>query len=380
MTEVNHAPRGVKLVLAVVGIAAVAIVVTGFMSRSADSEEVEQWTQERLLPTVAVTAPENKQNTMPLKLAGRLEAFKQASIYARVDGYVAEWHYDIGSSVSKGDVLAVLDTPELDEQLMQAEADLARADADLELADATVSRWRKLIATKAVTAQDVENRENTFRAAQAQKSSAEANFRRLQVQKDLAKIIAPFDGVVTMRNKDIGDLINAGADNSMPIFQVVQNQPLRLNVNVPQKYIRQLSFEQAASIEVPELPGKAFPAEVARTNMAVDTQTGTTIVQLMVDNQGGNLLPGGFASVELPLTGESNVLTIPASALIFNADGLSVATVTAENKLEVKPVKLSRDLGREVEILSGLSADDKIVMNPPDGAQTGQAVRVIAGS
>lgn len=361
---------------------AAIIVVTGIMSRQANSEQVAEWTQARLIPAVSVTQPVTGEATQSLTLAGRLQAFKQASIYARVDGYVKEWHHDIGALVTEGEVLAELDTPELDQQLIQAQADVDRFSADVALARSTLDRWKKLVATNAVTAQELEQRENSYRAAQAQLASAKANVNRLQVQNDLAMIPAPFDGVVVARNKDIGDLINAGSDDSEPLFMLASTHPLRLNVQVPQKFARQIQKGTQAEVSVPESPGSRYEAEVVRSNSAVDRHTGTMLVQLILDNQDNSLLPGGYASVNLPLSANAAMLTVPVSALIFNANGLSVATVSGagdNTTVSLKAIEPGRDLGRDIEIASGIDATDRVITNPPDGIENGDVVRVVNG-
>ena len=381
--HIQSGSRRGKLALACFGVAAVAVVITGVLSRQADSEEVATWTQERLIPTVSVVKPTYGVNTEQLDLAGRLQPFRQASIYARVDGYIKSWDHDIGALVKAGDILAELDTPELDEQMMQARADVTRSKADVELADSTVKLWRKLVESNAVTAQELEQRENSYRSAAAALESAEANLRRLEVQKNLASVPAPFDGVVVARNKDTGDLINAGSDDSIPLFRLAATETLRLNVDVPQKFARQMSSGVTATITVPEDPSAQYEGKIVRSNSAVDPQTGTMMVQLLVDNAEGHLLPGSYASVSLPLASAEPMITVPASALIFNAEGLSVAVIddTAETaRVKVVPVTVARDLGRNIEITRGITNNADVISNPPDGIKTGHEVRVVSNS
>lgn len=369
------------LVLLLMGCIAITVVITGLLARNANSIEVSQWTQERLLPTVSVTKPENNETTDLLELAGRLQAYKQSAIYARVDGYINNWYFDIGDKVVQGDILAELDTPELDAQLLAAIADSKRSQAELELAESTVKRWRNLVKTKAVSEQDLAQRESEYRAAQAQLESATARVRQLEIQKSLALVKAPFDGIITARNKDTGDLINAGSHNSEPLFRLATTGQLRLNVFVPQKSAQHVTVGSKASVTVPDYPNKKYDAEVARTNTVVDPQSGTMMVQIIINNQSGELLSGAYANVLLPLSSNSAMVTVPSSALIFNADGLSLAIVEVTDgetaSVQIQPVEIARDLGRTVEIIQGIGEHQMIIANPPDGIQNGDRVRVV---
>ena len=369
------------LVLLLMGCIAITVVITGLLARNANSIEVSQWTQEHLLPTVSVTKPENNETTDLLELAGRLQAYKQSAIYARVDGYINNWYFDIGDKVVQGDILAELDTPELDAQLLAAIADSKRSQAELELAESTVKRWRNLVKTKAVSEQDLAQRESEYRAAQAQLESATARVRQLEIQKSMALVKAPFDGIITARNKDTGDLINAGSDNSEPLFRLATTGQLRLNVFVPQKSAQHVTVGSKASVTVPDYPNKTYDAEVARTNTVVDPQSGTMMVQIIINNQSGELLSGAYANVLLPLSSNSAMVTVPSSALIFNADGLSLAIVEVTDgetaSVQIQPVEIARDLGRTVEIIQGIGEHQMIIANPPDGIQNGDRVRVV---
>jgi RND family efflux transporter MFP subunit len=369
------------LVLLLMGCIAITVVITGLLARNANSIEVSQWTQERLLPTVSVTKPENNETTDLLELAGRLQAYKQSAIYARVDGYINNWYFDIGDKVVQGDILAELDTPELDAQLLTAIADSKRSQAELELAESTVKRWRNLVKTKAVSEQDLAQRESEYRAAQAQLESATARVRQLEIQKSLALVKAPFDGIITARNKDTGDLINAGSDSSEPLFRLATTGQLRLNVFVPQKSAQHVTVGSKASVTVPDYPNKTYDAEVVRTNTVVDPQSGTMMVQIILNNQSGELLSGAYANVLLPLSSNSAMVTVPSSALIFNADGLSLAIVEVTDgetaSVQIQPVEIARDLGRTVEIIQGIGEHQMIIANPPDGIQNGDRVRVV---
>ena len=372
---------GVKLtvLLMLLAIVAVTVVIAGMISRSADSAEVAQWTAQRQIPVVSTTNPVKAVNTEDLQLAGRLQALKQASIYARVNGYIRRWHTDIGTRVQQGDVLAELDTPELDELLNAARAEVKRMEAQLELTASTLTRWQNLVETNAVSEQELAQRESEYRVAVAQLDVAKAQVRQLAVQKGMAIIKAPFSGVIVARNIDIGDLINAGSENSEPLFELAATNQLRLNVQVPQKFAPQIQVGSQGTVSVPEYRGTYYAAEVTRSASAIDPQNGTVMVQLLIDNNNDALLPGAYANVRLPVSSPAPVLTIPASAIIFNASGLSVATLNEDNEgstsVELKSVKIARDLGRVIEIAEGLTEKDSVITNPPDGIASGEVVR-----
>lgn len=378
----QHGTLKLYLLLLLLAVAATGIVVNGLLVRKADSTEVSDWTQQRLLPTVSVVTPEQGILTASLQLTGRLQAYQQAAIFARVDGYIKDWYYDIGDKVARDDTLALLDTPVIDQQLLAAQADATRNSAELVLAEITLKRWQDLVASKAVSEQDIAQRESEYQAAKAQLEATQARVRQLEIQKSLAQIKAPFDGVITARHKDIGDLIMAGTASSEPLFQLATTEQLRLNVFVPQKYAARLSLGNTASLTVPDRPEKTFSAQITRSNTVVDTQSGTVTMQLLIDNPTGELLAGAYAKVEFPLSAGSPVLTVPASALIFNALGLSVAVVDAAQagtaNVSIIPVSIARDLGSKIEIQQGLTLKDQVIANPPDGISTGDRVRIVS--
>ncbi|MGO3423943.1 MAG: efflux RND transporter periplasmic adaptor subunit [Pseudoalteromonas distincta] len=378
MSNLNKSSAiSIKVVVPLCLLGAAAVAVAGVYSRHIDSQEVADWTAQQMLPTVSVTRPELMQTSKPLTLAGRIAADKQAVLHARVDGYIKDWHHDLGSFVNKGELLAELDTPSLDEQFLQAEADLRRAESNLKMARTTAERWQKLSSTHAVTIQDVEQRETSLLAAKADLDVAKALLRKLQVEKSLARIVAPFSGVITARNKDIGDLINAGSDDDQALFTLAQTDYVRVSIDVPQKYAKQVVKGAEAFINVPEYHERHFIGHMSVINGAVNSKTGTVRMQLRVDNSDNALLPGGYAQVEIPLTNDASTLTLPASAIIFNADGLSVATSDENGLVLVKPIKVLRDLGRIIEISQGLSESDSVIVNPPDGVIDGDKVIVI---
>jgi RND family efflux transporter MFP subunit len=315
-----------------------------------------------------------------LDLPGRLQAYISAPIYARVPGYLKDWKHDIGGKVKAGDLLAEIDTPDLDQQLMQARAALSVAQANAKLAQITAERWQSLANTDAVAKQDVDQRTFTWNANVAQVKAARANVDQLVAEEGFKRLIAPFDGIVTARDTDIGALINVGAGGGQELFIVSETKKLRVYVNVPQNYVPSVPPGTKATIRVPEHPDKTYSGTVEASAQAVIPSTGTTLMQLIVDNSAGELMPGDYASMHLQITAPANVLSVPSSALIFDAKGLSIATVNADNHVVLKPVTIQRDLGAVIEIGSGLSPNDRVIENPPDGIGTGAEVRLAAAA
>jgi RND family efflux transporter MFP subunit len=371
-------PRRLRLVGAVFVLLAIAVVAYGMGSRAAQNSRLHDLTEAQAVPTVAIVAPTNVENHEGLELPGRLQAYISAPIYARVPGYLKSWKYDIGGKVKAGDVLAEIDTPDLDQQLMQARADLSVAQANAKLAQISAERWQSLAGTDAVAKQDVDTRNFTLNANMAQVKAAQANVDRLVAEADFKRLIAPFDGIVTARETDIGALINVGATGGAELFVVSETNKLRVYVNVPQNYVPSVPSGTKATISVPEHPGKTYSGTVEASAQAVTPSTGTTLMQLIVDNSAGELMPGDYASINLQTAGASNVLSVPSSAVIFDAKGLSIATVDADNRVLLKPVSIERDLGAVVELAAGLAPNDRVIENPPDGITSGAEVRLAA--
>jgi RND family efflux transporter MFP subunit len=321
--------------------------------------------------------PSRVENQQGLDLPGRLEAYIRAPIYARVPGYLKSWKHDIGSKVKAGDLLAEIDTPDLDQQLMQARAALNVAQANAKLAQITAERWQSLAGTDAVAKQDVDQRTFTWNANVAQVKAAEANVDQLAAEESFKRLVAPFDGIVTARETDIGALINVGAAGGAELFVVSATGKLRAYVSVPQNYVPSVPAGTKATIRVPEHPGKTYTGTVESSAQAVTPSTGTTLMQIVVDNSAGELMPGGYAGIHLQIEGTPNVLSVPSSALIFNAKGLSIATVDAGNHVRLKTVTIDRDLGAVIQLASGLSPEDRVIPNPPDGVAEGDPVHLI---
>ncbi len=370
-------PRRLGLVGLVIFILAVVVVVYGLASRAAQGSKLRDVTNEQAIPNVAVVTPQHVENQSGLQLPGRLEAYIRAPIYARVPGYLKTWKHDIGSKVKAGELLAEIDTPDLDQQLAQARASLSVAEANAKLAQITAQRWQGLAGTDAVAKQDVDQRTFTYNANLAQVKAAQAAVDQLVAEEGFKRLIAPFDGIVTARETDIGALINVGASGGSELFVVSDTSRLRVYINVPQNYVPSVPPGTKATLDVPEHPGKTYSGTVEASANAVDPTSGTTLMQLIVDNKAAELMPGDYASIRLAVAPSTNVLTVPASALIFDAKGLSVATVNADNHVQLKSVLIQRDLGPVVELTSGLSPDDRVIQNPPDGIGNGAEVRIL---
>ena len=372
--------RRLRLVGGAFLLLALVIVAYGLFSRAMQTSRLRDLTEAQAVPTVSVVTPTHMENSAGLDLPGRLEAYIRAPIYARVPGYLKSWKHDIGSKVKAGDVLAEIDTPDLDQQLTQARADLSVAEANAKLAQISAERWQSLASTDAVAKQDVDQRTFTWNANIAQVKAAQANVDRLIAEEGFKRLIAPFDGIITARDTDIGALINVGSAGGAQLFVVSETEKLRIYVNVPQNYVPSVPPGTQATITVPEHPGKTYSGTVEDSAQAVNPSTGTTLMQIIVDNRAGEMMPGDYASIRLQIAAVAQVLSVPSSSLIFDAKGLSIATVGADNRVLLKPVVVGRDLGAVIELASGLSPNDRVIQNPPDGIASGAEVRLAVSS
>ena len=372
----RSSPRRFAMIGGGFALLAVAVVAYGLGTRQAQDSRLHDATEAQAVPVVALIAPTSVGNDSTLELPGRLEAYIQAPIYARIPGYLKSWKHDIGAKVKAGDVLAEIDTPDLDQQLAQARADLNVAQANAKLAQIGAERWQSLASTDAVAKQDVDQRTFTWNANIAQVKAAQANVDRLVAEEGFKRLSAPFDGIVTARATDIGALINVGAAGGAQLFVVSETGKLRIYIDVPQNYVPSVPSGTKATISVPEHPGKTYVGIVEASSQAVNPSTGTTLMQLIVDNGAGEMMPGDYASIHLQMVSSAHVLSLPASALIFDAKGLSVATVGADNRVVLKPVSIERDLGTIIEFASGLSPGDRVIEIPPDGIGNGARVRL----
>jgi RND family efflux transporter MFP subunit len=367
--------RGLYLTGTFIAAVAALVVIMGLTTRKMADAKLSEWTEAQAVPVVSIAIPDTRGRKTTLDLPGRLEAYTQAQIYARVSGYLKGWKADIGTPVKAGDLLAEIDAPDLDQQIMQAEANLASAQANSKLSDATLLRGQQLIPSGAVSKQDLDQRGADAANKQGLMKSAQASLDRLRVLEDYKRIVAPFDGLVTSRTTDVGALINAGGGGP-PLFVVSDTSRLRLYVNIPQSFVPSIQIGTKARMTVPEHPGKDFFATVEASAQAVDVSSGTTRMLLVVDNADAQLMTGGFANVSFDLPHPEVAVNVPASAMIFDKSGLRVATVDSTNHVLLKTVTISRDLGRVVEIGTGLTAQDRVIDSPPDGIESGDQVRL----
>jgi RND family efflux transporter MFP subunit len=362
-------------------VVALGIVIVGLTLRMIDAHKLKTWTDAQAVLTVNLIKPARDANGPLLQLPGRLEAYTRARIFAQVSGYVKSWNVDIGTPVKAGQVLAEIETPELDQQLLQARADLQSTQANALLAGTTAKRWEALRGTDSVAQQDVDQRTADYTAKEAITVAAKANVDRLLATKAFARIVAPFDGVVTARDIDVGALVNAGSGGSgQELFAVSEVKQLRVYVQVPQNYAPAIRKGTTATLTVPEYPGQQFTARAVAAADSVNSTSGTTLIQLLVDNSDRKLLSGGFASLKFILPPSPDTLRVPASALVFDSRGVVIATLDANDRVRFKPVKISRDLGDSVEIGAGLAATDRVIDMPPDGLVDGDSVQVAAST
>jgi RND family efflux transporter MFP subunit len=358
---------GIALVLAAWGI------ISRVSSRIALSNE----TAVAAAPTVATVKPTPATSAESLVLPGSVQAYYEAPIYARTSGYLRAWHTEIGTPVKKGEPLAEIDTPEVDQQLSQAEADLATAQANYQLAKISDKRWQALLASDSVSKQDADQRAGDAAAKKAAVQSAAANVARLRELESFKRVVAPFDGVVTQRNTDIGALINAGQGPGTALFRVADTRRLRIYVSVPQPYAAAIQPGQSADLILAERPGRRYRAEVAFTAQALDPSSRTLQVELQIDNPRRELFPGAYAEVHFNLVAEVPTLRLPANTVLFRAQGLLVAAVGSDHRVRLKRIAQGRDFGSSIEVLEGLDAADDIVLNPPDSITDGMLVRVV---
>lgn len=367
--------RARRLGLAVFALLLAAAGVRTYIN-AAQAKTVAARTQRNALRAVLVTrvraATEARQLNLPATLRGRNEV----ALYARTNGYLKRWTHDIGDHVHKGDLLALIDTPEVDQDLAQALAAQEQIKARLALAQSTLTRWEGLRQRDAVSQQELDERRSALRQAQADLTASQANVGRLQQLHDFGRIVAPFDGVVVSRNVDVGALVAAGSGAATrELFYLAQTDALKLTVAVPQTYAADVAVGKAVSVKLPERPGKPEQGRISRLAGGVDIATRSLQVEITLDHPGGAFLPGAYVEVGLPLNGKSRALLVSPNTLQFRQDGARVAVVR-NDKVYLRPVKLGNDLGRSVEVISGLAADERLILNPPDTLENGMAVDV----
>jgi len=347
-------------------------IVTRGMARGALAER----TVAMAAPTVATINPQHGPADEELVLPGAVQAYYESPIYARTSGYLKAWYTDIGAHVTRGQLLAEIDSPEVDQELRQAEADLATAQANYELAKTTNQRWQGLLATESVSKQDAEQKSGDEAARKAAVASAAANVARLRDLESFKRVVAPFDGVVTARNTDIGNLIAAGQNSGAALFRMSDTKKLRIYVQVPQPYAPAAVPGVIGQLRFAEHPGKSYPTQVVRTAQALDPGSRTLQVELQVANSKGELFPGSYAEVHFKLPGNADSLRLPINALLFRSAGLQVAVVGADHAVRLKNITSGRDFGKSIEVLSGIDPNDRVVLNPPDSITEGAQVRI----
>ena len=386
-------PRNLRRIGVIAVLAAIAIAAFGILQRRSHEAEVRQWTQEQAVPTVAVITPRAGASTQHLVLPGTVQAWFEAPIYARVNGYLKKWNFDYGAHVKKGDVLAEIETPDLDAQLGASEAKLnsARAvvrvrEAEEQFAQSTYQRWRDS-PKGVVSVQEQESKQADYNSAKARLSSANAEVAadqgevdRLRTMANFKNITVPFDGVVTARETDVGALINAGSGtgggNGPELFRVADIHMMRIYVQVPQQLSAGIKAGLNAELHLPQYPNKTFKGAVATTSSAINPNARTLLVELHADNPDGELQPGAYVQVDFELPSDPDIVRIPTSALVFREQGMEVAAIDANSTIELRPIKLGRNLGTEVEVVQGLKLSDRLVNSPPDSLATGDKVRV----
>lgn len=374
--------RGLLIAAGAAAVLAGLVVAAGVARRDHRAAQTRTWTTSQAIPAVAVVSPSANAGARTLTLPGQLQAYYNAAIYSRVSGYVQAWYDDIGAHVKKGELLAIIDTPETDQQIIQARADLATAQANLNLAATTAQRWSRLLKQDAVSAQESEEKAGDYAARSAMVQAAKANLNRFLALKGFSRITAPFDGVITARRTDIGALVNAGAGATpnSELFDVAKVNPLRLYVRVPQADSAEIRPGVAATLTVPERPGRTFPAKLDTTSNAIADASGTLLSELAVDNTDGSLKPGAYAQVQFDFPDHAAAplgFTLPSSAILFRSTDTQVAVVSPDDHIQIRRVTIAKNLGSTVEIASGVSRGDRVVDNPPDSIANGQLVRVM---
>lgn len=383
-------PASPRKALIIVAVGLLVLIVAGgitLISRATHERALAKETVRETIPTVAVVHPLAEEPEEELILPGSLLAYENSPIYARTSGYLVRWYKDIGSRVSEGELLATIDTPEVDQELNQARAARQQMLAQLDLARVSAERWENLRKTDSVSAQEADTQTSAYKQAQANLAAADANVRRLEQLEGFKKVYAPFSGVITKRNVDPGALINAGTGaagtgaaatgtTGFELFDIARIDPLRVYTSVPQAYAAFIKVGAETYITLQEFPGQQFKARVVRTADSIDVSTRTLLTEVDVPNKEGKLLPGSFGEVHFAVGANMNKVTVPVNALLFRSQGAQVAVVGPDNRIQLRPINIGRDYGTTLEILSGVSAGDQVVINPPDSLEEGQQVNV----
>jgi RND family efflux transporter MFP subunit len=380
LNDVEGGKRSRKrwLVLAIALIVTAALLASGIWSRVRARKTLTAETSQVAIIAVSVVAPKQTAPAQEIILPGNVQPFITSPIYARTSGYLRKWYVDIGAHVKQGQLLAVIDAPELDQQVEQSLSNLNTAKANLALAEITKNRYQGLLKVNAVSQQDADNAVGTYNANKEVVAANEANFKQFQALQSFEKIYAPFDGVVTVRNTDIGDLINSGSSGGVKtdLFHIVQPGTLRVYVNVPEEYSQGVNVGMTAALSLAEFPGRKFPGKLVRTANAINATTRTLLIEIDVDNPTGTLLTGSYAEVHLDVPTQGSTFLLPVNTLIFRSEGLHVGIVK-DGRVVLSAVTPGHDFGNEIEIVSGLKADDQVIVNPPDSIVSGQKVQIV---
>jgi RND family efflux transporter MFP subunit len=366
------------LVLVIALIVTAALLASGIWSRVRAGKTLRTETSQVATPAVSVVSPKRTAPAQEIILPGNVEPFINSPIYSRTNGYLKEWSADIGAHVKKGQLLAVIETPEVDQQLEQSLSNLNTAKANLALAEITKNRYEGLLKTNAVSQQDVDNAVGSYNANKAIVEASQANVKQLQALQSFEKIYAPFDGVVTARNTDIGDLINSGSTSGVKtdLFHIAQPGTLRVYVNVPEEYSQGVKVGMTADLSLAEFPGRQFQGKLVRTAEAINVTTRTLLIEIDVGNPSGTLFTGSYAEVHLKVPTQASTYLLPVNTLIFRSEGLQVGIVK-DGKVALSAVTPGHDFGNQIEIVSGLKANDQVIVNPPDSIISGQEVQIV---
>jgi RND family efflux transporter MFP subunit len=366
------------LVFATAAIAVAALLVSGIWSRVKAGTTLRAETAQAALPAVSVVSPKQTAPADEIILPGNVQPFITSPIYSRTNGYLKKWYFDIGAHVKQGQLLAVIETPEVDQQLQQARSNLLTAQANLELASITKNRYQGLLKSNAVSQQDADNAAGTYNANKAIVEADKAAVEQYSALVSFEKIYAPFDGVITARNTDIGDLINSGSGTGVKtdLFHIAQPGKLRVYVNVPEEYSQGIKSGMTADLSLAEFPGRKFQGKLVRTAESITVTTRTLLVEIDVDNPTGTLLTGSYAEVHLAVPTQASTFLLPVNTLIFRSEGLHVATVK-DGKVALTAVTPGHDFGNQIEIVAGLKREDRVIINPPDSIVSGQAVQLV---
>jgi RND family efflux transporter MFP subunit len=378
----RRAPRPGMIVLAVIVCAGFAILIySGIRSRTEAEKRLAQNVKSSLIPLVSVIHPKGGAAAQEIELPGNTQAFTEAPIYARTTGYLKQWYLDIGAHAKRGQLLAEIETPELDQQLQQAENELKTAQANLQLAQITADRWVFLLKTNVISKQETDQAVSDLNAKRATADSAEANVRRLQKLQEFEHVYAPFDGVITARNTDVGALIQNGdnnvRDNTIPtqLFHLAAIDKLRVYISVPEVYATAVKSEEKVTLTLDAFPGEKFTGTLVRDSGSIDLTSRTLKVEVDVDNPTGRLLPGAYAFVHLKVPVPSGAVTVPTNTLLFRSEGLSVAVVR-NGQAKLVPVTIGHDYGNTVEVMSSVTADEAVIIDPSDSILDGSPVQV----